>query len=28
VNIDLEEIERTRNSFPVLKVRRQDVFGK
>jgi predicted amidohydrolase len=28
VNIDLEEIERTRNSFPVLKVRRKDVFGE
>ena len=28
VNIDLDEIERTRNSFPVLKVRRQDVFDK
>lgn len=28
VNIDLDEIERIRNSFPVLKVRRQDVFGK
>jgi predicted amidohydrolase len=28
VNIDLEEIKRTRNSFPVLKVRRKDVFGE
>ncbi len=28
VNIDLDEIERTRNSFPVLKVRRKDVFGE
>jgi predicted amidohydrolase len=28
VNIDLEEVERIRESFPVLKVRRKDVFGK
>jgi len=28
VSIDLEEVERTRNSFPVLKVRRKDLFGK
>jgi predicted amidohydrolase len=28
VNIDLEEVERIREAFPVLKVRRKDVFGK
>lgn len=28
VSIDLEEVERTRDSFPVLKVRRKDLFGK
>jgi predicted amidohydrolase len=28
VNIDLEEVERIRESFPVLKVRRKDVFGE
>jgi len=28
VNIDLEDVERTRESFPVLKVRRKDVFEK
>ncbi len=27
VSIDLEEVERTRESFPVLKVRRKDLFG-
>ncbi len=28
VNIDMEEVERTRDSFPVLKVRRKDVFER
>ena len=28
VNIDLEDVERTRESFPVLKVRRKDLFGE
>lgn len=28
VNVDLEEVERVRNSFPVLKVRRKNLFGK
>ena len=28
VTIDLDEVEKTRESFPVLKVRRKDLFDK